>query len=76
LSQWYHCSTNKGIPDDIISKAWEWTDNVSFVFHHRSAQTEAEPSKKEEEYEVAYNDDDSDEEVFEIDDSDDEDYKD
>lgn len=36
LSHWYHCSNNKGIPDDILSKSWEMTKCVSFVFHHRS----------------------------------------
>ncbi|XP_029715480.2 DNA repair and recombination protein RAD54-like [Aedes albopictus] len=36
LSHWYHCSNNKGIPDDILSKAWDMTKCVSFVFHHRS----------------------------------------
>lgn len=36
LSHWYHCSNNKGIPDDILSKSWDMTKCVSFVFHHRS----------------------------------------
>ena len=37
LSQWFHCCNNKGIPDDILSKSWDITKTVSFVFHHRSA---------------------------------------
>lgn len=36
LSQWYHCSNNRGLPDSVISKAWEVGENVSFIFHHRS----------------------------------------
>lgn len=36
LTHWYHCSNNKGIPDDILSKSWDITKCVSFVFHHRS----------------------------------------
>lgn len=39
-SQWYHCSANQGIPDEIISTAWDIGQNISFVFHHRSAQQE------------------------------------
>ncbi|XP_058820119.1 DNA repair and recombination protein RAD54-like [Topomyia yanbarensis] len=36
LMHWYHCSNNKGIPDEILSKCWEITKCISFVFHHRS----------------------------------------
>ncbi|XP_053672197.1 DNA repair and recombination protein RAD54-like [Anopheles nili] len=36
LVHWYHCANNKGIPDDILSKSWDITRCVSFVFHHRS----------------------------------------
>uniref|UniRef100_A0A182Q2T2 DNA repair and recombination protein RAD54-like n=1 Tax=Anopheles farauti TaxID=69004 RepID=A0A182Q2T2_9DIPT len=36
LAHWYHCANNKGIPDDILSKSWDITGCVSFVFHHRS----------------------------------------
>lgn len=36
LAHWYHCANNKGIPDDILSKSWDITKCVSFVFHHRS----------------------------------------
>lgn len=40
LSQWYHCADNKGLPDTILSDAWDITKCVSFVFHHRSSQAE------------------------------------
>lgn len=40
LSQWYHCATNKGIPDTILSQAWDIAKCVSFVFHHRSSKAE------------------------------------
>ncbi|XP_055594496.1 DNA repair and recombination protein RAD54-like [Uranotaenia lowii] len=36
LTHWYHCSNNKGIPDDILSKSWDITKCISFAFHHRS----------------------------------------
>lgn len=36
LSQWYHCSNNKGLPDTILSQAWSSSKCISFVFHHRS----------------------------------------
>lgn len=36
LSQWYHCSNNKGLPDSILSQAWLSSKCISFVFHHRS----------------------------------------
>jgi DNA repair and recombination protein RAD54 and RAD54-like protein len=49
LSQWYHCSNNRGIPDDILSKAWDATNHISFVFHHRSARQEVEPDLKKNE---------------------------
>ncbi|XP_055853267.1 DNA repair and recombination protein RAD54-like [Episyrphus balteatus] len=42
LSQWYHCSNNKGLPDSILAQAWSTSKCVSFVFHHRS-QGEAKP---------------------------------
>lgn len=80
-SQWYHASSNKGIPDDILSKAWDISNNVSFVFHHRSAKQEApvEPEKKIKKNKKMISDDDGDysepETIVEIDDSDDEDYK-
>lgn len=77
LSQWYHTSTNKGIPDDILAHGWEKSKNVSFVFHHRSAQKVVEPEpevkKKQKEKKIIYDEDD----VIDIesdDDDDDEDY--
>ncbi|XP_017842273.1 DNA repair and recombination protein RAD54-like [Drosophila busckii] len=36
LSQWFHCSNNRGLPDSILSQAWTASKCVSFVFHHRS----------------------------------------
>jgi DNA repair and recombination RAD54-like protein len=42
LSHWYHCSNNRGIPDEILSKCWDLTENISFVFHHRSNSVNAE----------------------------------
>lgn len=40
LAHWYHCADNKGIPDTVLSQAWDVAKCVSFVFHHRSCQTE------------------------------------
>lgn len=42
LSQWYHCSNNRGLPDTVISKAWDISEKVSFIFHHRSNSVAAE----------------------------------
>ncbi|KNC24241.1 hypothetical protein FF38_13685 [Lucilia cuprina] len=36
LSQWFHCSNNKGLPDSTLSQAWQTSKCISFVFHHRS----------------------------------------
>lgn len=60
LSQWYHCSSNKGIPDEILSQAWKISNSVSFIFHHRSATVavEPEPVQKKEKKEKKYSDDD------------------
>lgn len=77
-SQWYHASKNKGIPDDILSKAWDIANNVSFVFHHRSAAQEApaEPEKKNKNKTIVDDDGDfSGAELIDIDDSEDEDYE-
>lgn len=55
LSQWFHCANNKGLPDTVLSQAWEVVKSVSFVFHHRSAaaevdsQKQMEPQEEEEE---------------------------
>lgn len=43
LSQWFHCSNNRGLPDSVLSEAWTASKCVSFVFHHRS-QGEAKKS--------------------------------
>lgn len=48
LSQWYHCSNNRGLPDSVISKAWEISESVSFIFHHRSNSVVAEAKIEEE----------------------------
>lgn len=45
MSQWYHCSTNKGVPDTVISQAWEASQRISFMFHHRSSQAEVRPEE-------------------------------
>lgn len=43
LSQWFHCASNKGLPDTVLSQAWDIVKSVSFVFHHRSAAAEVKP---------------------------------
>lgn len=43
LSQWFHCSNNRGLPDSILSQAWTASKCVSFVFHHRS-QGDSKPA--------------------------------
>lgn len=45
LSQWFHCSNNRGLPDSILSQAWTASKCVSFVFHHRS-QAESKPTAR------------------------------
>lgn len=81
LSQWYHCSSNKGIPDDIISRAWDVTKAVSFIFHHRSAEKKAETApapvkKSKDKKKIIYEDDDFVDLVSDDDDDDsDEEYK-
>ncbi|XP_017152967.1 DNA repair and recombination protein RAD54-like [Drosophila miranda] len=42
LSQWYHCSNNRGLPDNILAQAWTDSKCVSFVFHHRSQSQKIE----------------------------------
>jgi DNA repair and recombination protein RAD54 and RAD54-like protein len=48
LTQWFHCSNNRGLPDDVLSGAWDRSKSISFVFHQRSAKQEVviEPEKK------------------------------
>lgn len=71
LSQWFHCSNNKGIPDEILARSWDITRAVSFVFHHRSSAVATELPKqleqetKECKKETAYL---SDDELFDDDD--------
>lgn len=45
LSMWYHCSNNKGVPDTIVSQAWDVSKCISFMFHHRSSQAEVKPEE-------------------------------
>lgn len=50
LSQWFHCSNNRGLPDTILNQSWDVTKCISFVFHHRSVKTETvveEPASSE-----------------------------
>lgn len=72
LSQWYHCTNNKGLPDVILSQAWEVAKCVSFVFHHRSSGGEVEPENvaPKEKRKII----EEDEDYEEPDDSGDEDY--
>lgn len=51
MSQWFHCSNNKGLPDIVLSQAWDVTKAVSFVFHHRSSAAVATQEPTEEELE-------------------------
>lgn len=80
LSQWYHCATNKGIPDTILSQAWDIAKCVSFVFHHRSSQAEVKledaTEKIGQKKKRVYKDEDYDEDIDFVPDDDekDEDY--
>lgn len=79
LSQWFHCSDNKGIPDTILSQAWDVTKCISFVFHHRSSAAEVKLEDAVEKIgqkkqKRVYNDDDD--EPSDNSDSDYDDYKD
>lgn len=51
LSQWHHCSNNRGLPDDVLIHAWEAIKNISFVFHQRSHNVVLEKENKIEELE-------------------------
>lgn len=51
LSQWFHSSTTKGLPDNILTDSWAVTKNVSFVFHHRSNTTVDKAPKLDEDSE-------------------------
>lgn len=78
LAQWYHCSDNKGIPDNILSAAWDVTKCVSFVFHHRSSAAEVKledaTEKIGQKKKRVYKDDDEDEDFVPEDDEGDEDF--
>lgn len=77
LSQWFHCSNNKSLPDTILSQAWEMCKCVSFVFHHRSSGCEVQPvneSKAAKEKRKIIEEDDDYVEDVESDNSDDKDY--
>ncbi|GBP89730.1 DNA repair and recombination protein RAD54-like [Eumeta japonica] len=41
LSNWYHCADKKNLADLVLKQCWDLAKTISFVFHHRSAQTEA-----------------------------------
>lgn len=84
LSQWYHCATNKNIPDTVLSQAWDVAKCVSFVFHHRSMggevksniveENENKSEKKGKKHRVCDDDENDDDEDYNIDDEKDEDY--
>lgn len=68
LAQWYHCSNNKGIPDDILCQASDVSKCVSFVFHHRSSKAEVKledaTEKVGQKKKKVYKDDDEDDDDF------------
>lgn len=80
LAQWYHCSDNKGIPDNILSQAWDVSKCVSFVFHHRSSKSEVKledaTEKIGQKKKKVFKDDDEDDEDMDFvpEDDDDEDF--
>lgn len=65
LAQWYHCFDGKGMPDTILTTAWEVSKCVSFVFHHRSSKSEVKledvTEKVGQKKKKVYKDDDFDE---------------
>lgn len=78
LSNWYHCADKKNLADLVLKQCWDVAKTISFVFHHRSAKTEAPqvieeekeniPEPKKRKIEI-------DEDYSEPDDSADEDYE-
>lgn len=76
LSQWYHCTNNKGLPDTVLSQAWEVAKCVSFVFHHRSSGGEVEAASEPKAAKVKRKiiEEDEDADYVESDNSDDKDY--
>lgn len=83
LSQWYHCCNNRGVPDTILSQAWDVAKCISFLFHHRSTQSEVKPEEAVEKVgqkkKRVYKEYDEDDEDFDADnyddDKDDEDFE-
>lgn len=76
---WYHCSNNKGVPDTIVSQAWDVSKCISFMFHHRSSQAEVKPEEAVEKVgqkkpKIIYEDYDVDDDGGDEDDSNDEDF--
>lgn len=80
LSQWFHCSNKRGIPDDVLLKSWDVTKMISFVFHHRSNKSEesleaVEKEKPKIEKKKFREDSDEDNDFVPDDDDKDEDYE-
>jgi DNA repair and recombination protein RAD54 and RAD54-like protein len=75
LANWFHCANNRGIPDELFTTSASVTQNVSFVFHQRSATKEVEPKpeKKKKKEKKMFDEDFSEPESIE--DDDDEDYE-
>ncbi|KOB73773.1 Steroid receptor-interacting snf2 domain protein [Operophtera brumata] len=76
LSNWYHCADKKSLADLVLKQCWDLAKSISFVFHHRSAETEAQKEEKLEKENVPERKKRKvdDEDYSEPDDSGDEDY--
>lgn len=79
LSQWFHCTKNKGLPDIVLSQAWDIANSISFVFHHRSGTAEIKPvpdeakeakQTKKKRFKDEYDDGDADSDPVDDDDND------
>lgn len=80
LSNWYHCADKKNLADLVLKQCWDLAKTISFVFHHRSAETEAKEGQnpdedKENVQEKKKRKIEIDEDYSEPDDSADEDYE-
>ncbi|CAD7086283.1 unnamed protein product [Hermetia illucens] len=80
LTQWFHCTNNKGVPDNVLSQAWSASKCVSFLFHQRSqgeVESRSESADNEEkEDKVCFKDDEEVIEESDVDSDDsDEDFK-
>lgn len=75
LSQWFHCANNRGIPDEILSKSWDISKTVSFVFHHRSATVAVQTPKEEKPKAKIFLEDDCNDDYEPQDDDGDEDFE-